>query len=470
MLCRLREACRTAGYTEEALQERLGERPPAPGAEVVQRWLLEGDDRLATLARLLLLGAPVGLKEAAAAVAPAAVDELVGSRFLVTEAEKVRALVKIAPHDGLLLVADLRYAERPQPDVVTGVNPSAVAAARLTPRRTVRSTLDLGAGSGIQALTAARHSDRVVGVDVNPRALAFAEVNACLNAATNVSWVQGSWLEPVEGRRFDLIVTNPPYVISPDSDYLYRDSGLPAGALAHELITGLPAYLEEGGLAQVMLNWDQAAQGDWAEPVRSWVADCGCDALILRLGIDNPIVYSATWNSPLVRAEAGAFEEAVERWVAYHRELGIEAIAWGAVVLRRRSGGPNWIHAVDVGRAPSGPAGEHLLRLFDAQDLLAELGDERELLDEAFAVVQGHRVDQTLTYPEGRYHSHPATVRISPGLEARAHVDPDALEVLFRCDGTRRLGELIEDEALIAPTCAAVRELLSAGLLERSIV
>lgn len=468
MLSRLREACQTARYTEEALRKRLGEWTPAPGTEAVERLLLEGDDRLATLARLLLLGLPTGLKEAATAVAPATLDELFAAGFLVTRAGEVWAPFSTAPHEDRLIVSDQRQTAHPEADVVIGVNPSAVTTARLTPRRRVRSTLDLGTGGGIQALAAAAHSDHVLGVDVNPRALAFAELNACLNGVANVDWAEGSWLEPVEGRLFDLIVANPPYVISPDSDYLYRDSGQSPAALARELTTALPAYLEEGGLAQVMLNWDHPRDGDWAEPLRGWVADRGCDALILRLGVDDPIAYSAAWNSPLLRSGAGPFEEALERWVSHHRELGIEAIAWGAVVLRRRSDGRNWVHALDVGAGPSGPAGEHLMRLFDTHDRLAELNDERELLDEVFALVPGHRIDQTLTYPDGRYHSHPATVRVSPGLEIRARIDPDALEVLFDCDGERPLRELLRDDGVGAHTvCSAARELLSAGLLER---
>ena len=91
------------------------------------------------------------------------------------------------------------------------------------------------------------------------------------------------------------------------------------------------------------------------------------------------------------------------------------------------------------------------------------------LLDEHIALVAGHRIDQALTDRDGRYHSHPAVVRTTPGLELRAQVSPDALPVLFRCDGTHRLRDLVgDDPELRELVCAAARGLLAAGLLTLS--
>ncbi len=75
--------------------------------------------------------------------------------------------------------------------------------------------LDLGTGSGVLGLRGASHCDRVTAVDINPRALMFAGFNAHLNFVDNIELLEGSWFEPVAGRRFDLIVSNPPYVVSP---------------------------------------------------------------------------------------------------------------------------------------------------------------------------------------------------------------------------------------------------------------
>ena len=83
--------------------------------------------------------------------------------------------------------------------------------------------LDVGTGCGIQALQAAEHADRVVATDVNPRALELTALGAALSGIDNVELREGSWFEPVAGEQFDLIVSNPPFVISPENDFVYRD-------------------------------------------------------------------------------------------------------------------------------------------------------------------------------------------------------------------------------------------------------
>src|SRR5581483_11200196 len=108
--------------------------------------------------------------------------------------------------------------------------------AKLTVRRRVGSALDLGTGCGILALLAADHAGRVVATDVNPRAVNMAAFNARLNGLENVEALTGDLLAPVRGRRFGLIVANPPFVISPESGYLYRDGGRPGDDLLRELL------------------------------------------------------------------------------------------------------------------------------------------------------------------------------------------------------------------------------------------
>src|SRR5690625_1938337 len=77
--------------------------------------------------------------------------------------------------------------------------------------------LDLGNGSGIQALHLARHCQHVVGTDISARALEYARLNLALNDVDpqRIELRRVSMLEPVAGEQFDLIVSNPPFVISP---------------------------------------------------------------------------------------------------------------------------------------------------------------------------------------------------------------------------------------------------------------
>lgn len=86
------------------------------------------------------------------------------------------------------------------------------------PKNEQRCVLDLGTGCGAIALAIAKerpHCD-VVATDVSEDALAVARVNAGNHMIPNIEFVQGSWTEPVADRRFDIIVSNPPYVANED--------------------------------------------------------------------------------------------------------------------------------------------------------------------------------------------------------------------------------------------------------------
>ena len=259
---------------------------------------------------------------------------------------------------------------------MTGVNPSARSLAYLTLRRRVASTLDVGTGSGIQALLAARHSGSVAAVDLNPRALAYLRLNLRLNGVENVEPLEGSWFEPVRGRRFELVVANPPYVVSPESEHLFKDSGLTGDAASRLVVEQLPAHLEEGGVGQVICNWAHAADEDWRAPVEAWVAGRGVDALLLHYETVDPLEYASTWNRSLAHApaELGA---ALDRWVAYDARLGIERISWGMVVLRRRSARRNRVRAIEVPGWPRRGGGAQLERMLAAWDAPVD-GEELE--------------------------------------------------------------------------------------------
>lgn len=101
---------------------------------------------------------------------------------------------------------------RPQTD--TALLSRALRRERITSRTEV---LDLGTGSGALAVEAARHGARVTAVDISWRALAAAWCNALLNGRT-VRIRHGDLADAVRGRRFDLVITNPPYVPAPPAD------------------------------------------------------------------------------------------------------------------------------------------------------------------------------------------------------------------------------------------------------------
>src|SRR5262249_46226461 len=154
----------------------------------------------------------------------------------------------------------------------------------LTIRDEVERSLDLGTGCGVQALHLARHSRTVVATDVNQRALRLARFNAELNqVSAQVDVRDGSFFEPVAGERFDLIATNPPFVISPATGerLVYRDSGLPGDRVVEDIVRAAPDHLTDGGWCQVLANWAIAEDVPWDERIAGWVPD-GTDAYVVQ--------------------------------------------------------------------------------------------------------------------------------------------------------------------------------------------
>ena len=226
--------------------------------------------------------------------------------------------------------------------------------AALTVRRPAEATLDLGTGSGVQAFLAARHSEHVVGTDVSARALRLARLNAALNGVENVEWRQGDLFEPVRDERFGLVVANPPFVVSPVHEVMYRDGGLDGDGFSREALTGAARRLHEGGFATVLCGWITEPGAERLATPRRWLEGSGCDAWVLELANEGPVTYAMLWNDlPGRRPEATA--KAAEPWLADYRARGIEAISTGAIVLRKRSG-RNWVRFDELAVAPRGEA------------------------------------------------------------------------------------------------------------------
>lgn len=153
----------------------------------------------------------------------------------------------------------------PRPDTELLVE---LALARIPPDQVV-DILDLGAGSGCIAITLAleRPLARVTAVDRSPAALAIARRNAETLTA-RVEFLASDWFSALSGRRFDLIVSNPPYIAAADSHLAQGDvrfepiSALAAGTdglddLRH-LITAARAHLQPGGALLLEHGYDQS--------------------------------------------------------------------------------------------------------------------------------------------------------------------------------------------------------------------
>jgi release factor glutamine methyltransferase len=113
--------------------------------------------------------------------------------------------------------------------------------------------LDMGTGSGVCAVIAARRAHRVVAVDINPEAVRCAGINALLNHLEHkVDVRHGDLFEPVHAERFDMILFNPPFLLGPPRDD--RDRAWRSTDVAERFAAGLGAHLKPGGFALVLLS------------------------------------------------------------------------------------------------------------------------------------------------------------------------------------------------------------------------
>lgn len=166
-----------------------------------------------------------------------------------------------------------------------------------TLRRQPRRVVDVGCGSGAVAVTVAKHAPQaeVVAVDINPAAVRFARVNAALAGTRRVDVCHSDLLDGVEGE-FDLIVSNPPFMIDPEGR-TYRDGGGPHGHdLPLSILDAAVRRLATGG-SLVLFSGTGIVDGD--DPLRAAAAHrlAGTDLRWTYREVD-PDVYSENLDSP----------------------------------------------------------------------------------------------------------------------------------------------------------------------------
>lgn len=437
----LRDDFARAGYSQESLARALCvEGPVDAGAARANARRLDGSP-LGTLARLFLTGEPLPRSTVAAALD---VDAAVALGLLEGE-DDLSAPFAVDEWQDRYLAHD--HHAQMQFDHVTGVSNATRTLAALTPRTPVRRALDLGTGCGSQALLVARHADQVVATDVTERALRVARLNLELNGVENVESRQGSLFEPVEGERFDLIVSNPPFVVSPDTDVVFRDAGLEGDEISRLVVRGAAEHLELGGQAAMLICWAHGEDEDWADRVRSWLQATACDAWLVRYVSEDPLEYALKW----------AGEEAAERWADYYEEASIGALTTGGLVLRKRpDGGDGRFASMDADSGPTGSASDQIARVFDALAFAGDLRDERLRM-------APHVLDEQLAWVDGTYRHVRLAIRLDEGAGVEVPVDPGALPALFALDGSRPVRDLPGvDDAL--PT---IQRLFEAGFVGR---
>lgn len=401
-----------AGFTVDGLEDLLG--PVASAA-------LHREQRVpallaaaatpgpaATLLRTFVLGTAVARRELDAALPTLGATGAEGLGLVAAQGagpdDEVRARLDLRPYGRWWLASDLGEVAtggRLRTDHVLGVGGASTTLARATMRTPRERTLDLGTGCGVQALHATTHSRAVVATDISARALAFTRFNAALNAVT-VETRLGSMLEPVAGEAFDLVVSSPPFVITPRGAgvprYEYRDGGRAGDDLVRDLVRDLPGVLAPGGVAQLLGNWEHRRGEDWAGRVGAWLDAAGLDGWVVQREVLDPAEYAETWlrdGGTTADREPAAWAAGYEAWLADFAARGVEAVGFGLLVLRRPVGAPTLRRLEEQTGPLARPLGDHLAAALAAHDRLAALTDdalaELRLTAPADVTIEQHR-------------------------------------------------------------------------------
>lgn len=457
LAARLRECLLAAAYTVDAVTERItpaGQLALSRNSTVAATRALSGaHDPQATLITLWILQHSVSAAEAEAAL-PGLVEPLLDAGLLRAEHGRIAAAVDVRPYasddtapDGrsgdAFVVADLSPGldSTPplmRPDYVLGISPASTQLAQLTIRRPVGTALDLGAGCGVQSLHLARHTDTVVATDLNPRANELAAWTFALSEVA-VDQRLGSLYEPVAEERFDLIVTNPPYVMAPprgDGQRLtYREGDRSGDGLVEAIIRGSADRLTEGGTLQVLGNWAILDPDRWADRLRSWVP-AGCDALVMERERLDPYEYIEIWLADAGLLGHPDYLGHYHEWLDYFERLGIDSVGMGWFTVHRTGSTTPDLRIEQWAYAVQQPVGEAFAEQRQAVADLREL----PLWDTRWQVAEDV-VQETLGEPGAADPQH-VVLRDQRGFRRAAELDTAAAGVVGACDGDLTLGEL----------------------------
>jgi hypothetical protein len=496
----LREDLTAARYRVDVLDALWGEQAASalfrgrrlPAERALGRLRASGDPLppAATLAALFVLGDEVGADDLAAAlprlgVPGASALGLVGP---ASGGSGWRALLDLRPYsfvDALgagswWIVSDLGEAvlgRALDEDHVLGIGGASNTLSGLMIPTPADSVLDLGTGCGIQAMHAARHARRVVATDISRRALSLASMNARLNGIVSIEFRLGSLFEPVRGERFDRIVSNPPFVITPRvpgvPQYEYRDGGMVGDTLVEQVVRQAGEHLTPGGIAQLLGNWEYRAAPDGGvldglDRVRDWVSGAGSpqlDAWAIERERQDAPTYAETWiRDGGTRPGTPGFDPLYEAWLEDFEARGVREVGFGYVLLRRPAlaGVPTLdrYERVDsaVGANPMG-LGDHLAACLAGHDWAVHR-DDAALLRET--LVYASDVTEERHYWPGHDDPVVMALRQGGGFARSVPLDTGLAAFVGACDGDLTAGAII---AAIASLLEVSEEALRADLL-----
>jgi len=368
-----------AGYCETAVCHRLGldditnltwrHLPIYRDERLISR------DGLALAIELFLLQSALPPDELHRLLPDSSRDVLLRTEILeIDEGGLARARASLFPVGTSLVFSDHAWPELPHPGYVTVPYDQVMAVGidsrhlvHATVRRPVRLALDLCTGSGVHALLAAARAERVIAVDINPRAVHCTRFNARALGIANLEVVEGDLFEPVGNDRFDLITANPPFVSSPVNALRFRDGGPSGEDVQRRIVAGLPHYLAPGGIAHLVTELGERDGEPVTRRLREWLGEAPIDVYVLRLARYTSAQYAIAHAKG---GDYGTFLESARAWAGNLRTQGFAGVVSVLIAFRWSSPecGSPW-ERMDECHPPQRSAGVEIEETFRAEQL-----------------------------------------------------------------------------------------------------
>jgi hypothetical protein len=475
---RLRGVFVGAGYTDRGITQVLGVKSLTKIGERQFPVLLRraaGGTPLETLIRLFILGQPVDTTAAARAFSPMLVEDWAKIQLIAVSDSQVYPCVQLRCYRDMVIAYDFvrRGPEGLPEDFVMGVSPSSLMLASMTVRRPIGRALDLGSGCGIQALLAAAHSQRVTGIDPNRRALAFSQFNAGLNQIGNAEFREGNMFQPVTGETFDLIISNPPFIISPDHRHLFLSSGLEGDEICRHIARETPAFLNDGGYCIFNANWAVIDGEDWRDRLSGWFENSGCDGLVVSMDVVDLGEYTAKWIE-IGDNEQAEYSRHFSEWMAYYTARHMTGIGQGVIVMRRAKGRRGWFAVEDPPKNMTFPSQDDVARLVELRTFIHSLGHDGDLLDVCLKLAPNARLEQIQEAAAGTWKPVSGRLYRVGGLEFSRSIESHRAAALAKLDGRSPLREWLRESAaslntdpsvFIQSELPVIRRLIEQGFL-----
>ncbi|MHA2789141.1 DUF7782 domain-containing protein [Corynebacterium sp. S7] len=379
------ESLNQHGYTADGIAARLGPQVTEAlyrGEPGVVSFATRDGSALSQLIRFFLLREPCS-GEALADVLGARLTESLYDEGVVsrTPAGELQVALDVRPHviagKNQIIFSDHDASMTdhvPDSDHVLGVGSASVSLLSATPLTPVESVLDLGTGSGVQAVAQAGSAMHVVATDVHKRALDLAQATLSGAQIHNVELRHGAWFAPVAGERFDRIVANPPFVVGPpEIGHIYRDSGLDLDGATELVVSQAPNHLQNSGTAYMLGSWVLTHDQSWASRVASWLPKRGISAWVIQRDLADPGKYVSTWlqdESVDLRSRNGIAR--TEQWLEHFQRNDVVGIGFGWIFLRSIGDQPTEVTAEEILQPFTDPLGPEVDEYFQRMEWLRD--------------------------------------------------------------------------------------------------